>query len=180
MGADLIPVIETERLRLRGHTLADLDATAAMWADPDVVRYLGGKPSTREESWARMQRYPGLWALTGYGYWLIEEKQTGRFVGEGGFADFKRETSPRIEEPEQGWALAKWAHGRGYASEAVAAQIAWAEDHFGAGATFVCMINPENAASIRLAEKHGYREFARSTYRDAPTVLFRRPGAATR
>ena len=178
--ASLVPVIETERLRLRGHTLADLDSSAAMWADPVVVRHLGGKPSTREEAWGRLQRYAGLWALIGYGYWLIEEKTTGRFVGEGGFADFKRGTSPPLTEPEQGWALAAWAHGRGYGSEAVAAQMSWAERKFGREAAFVCVIDVENAPSIRLAEKHGYREFARSTYRDAPTILFRRPGAMTR
>lgn len=181
MVADaLVPVIETVRLRLRGHTLGDLDASAAMWADPVVVRYLGGKPATREEAWGRLQRYAGLWALIGYGYWLIEEKATGRFVGEGGFADFKRGTSPPLTDPEQGWALAAWAHGLGYASEAVAAQIVWAESHFGRDAAFVCMINPDNKASIRLAEKHGYREFAASSYRDAPTILFRRPGAVMR
>jgi RimJ/RimL family protein N-acetyltransferase len=168
-----IPIIETERLRMRGHTAADLDATAAMWGDPEVVRYLG-KPSNREESWTRLQRYPGLWALLGYGFWLLEEKATGRFVGEAGFADFKRTLDPPFTEPEQGWALATWAQGKGFASEAVAAQLLWAENHFGR-VPFVCMINPDNAASIKLAEKHGYREFARSTYKDAPSVLFRRP-----
>jgi RimJ/RimL family protein N-acetyltransferase len=168
-----IPIIETERLRMRGHTAADLDATAAMWGDPEVVRYLG-KPSNREESWTRLQRYPGLWALLGYGFWLLEEKATGRFVGEAGFADFKRTLDPPFTEPEQGWALATWAQGKGFASEAVTAQLIWAENHFGR-VPFVCMINPDNASSIKLAEKHGYREFARSTYKDAPSVLFRRP-----
>ena len=169
----MIPVIETERLRLRGHTRADFDATAAMWADANVTRHIGGKPSTREESWARMMRYPGHWALMGYGFWLLEEKATGRLVGEAGFADFKRTIDPPFTEPEHGWALASWAHGQGFASEALTAQLAWAEDHFGR-APLVCMIDPDNAASIRLAEKHGYKEFARSTYKDAPTILFRR------
>ena len=169
----MVPVIETERLRMRGHTVGDLDPTAAMWADPDVVRHLSGKPSTREESWGRLQRYVGIWALLGYGFWLLEEKATGRFVGEAGFADFKREMEPRFTEPEHGWALAKWAHGQGFASEALAAQLRWAEDHFGR-VPFVCMINTDNAASIRLAEKHGYRDFARSSYKDVATILFRR------
>ena len=169
----MIPVIETERLRMRGHTHADFDATAAMWADPNVTRHIGGKPSTREESWARMMRYPGHWALMGYGFWLLEEKSTGRLIGEAGFADFKRSIDPPFTEPEQGWALASWAHGQGFASEAIAAQLAWAENHFG-HAPFVCMIDPGNAPSIKVAEKHGYREFARSTYKGEPTILFRR------
>src|SRR5580765_5731534 len=163
----MIPVLETERLRMRGHDVSDFDAMAAMWADPDVTLHIGGKPSTREESWARMMRYAGHWALMGYGFWLIEEKATGRFVGEAGFADFKRTLDTPFAEPEQGWALASWAHGRGLASEALTAQLAWAENHFG-GVAFVCMIDPGNEPSIRLAQKHGYMEFTRGTYKDAP------------
>lgn len=169
----MVPILETERLRLRGHVAADFEAVAAMWADPEVVRYIGGRPSTREESWARLLRYPGMWALLGYGFWAIEEKASGRLAGEGGFADFKREISPAIDAPEQGWALASWAHGKGYGSEAVAAMIAWGETHFGRR-DFVCIISPENAPSIRVAEKVGYREVAHTTYKDAATVMFRR------
>jgi RimJ/RimL family protein N-acetyltransferase len=169
----MIPIIETERLRMRGHTEADLDASAAMWADPEVVRFIGGKPSTREESWHRLMRYPGHWALMGFGFWLLEEKATGRFAGEAGFADFKRQLEPRFECPEHGWALASWARGQGFASEAIAAQLVWAEDHFGRVA-FGCMINPGNEPSIKVAEKHGYKEFVRATYKGEPTILFRR------
>lgn len=170
----MVPVIETERLRLRGHTLADFDSCAAMWADPQVTRFIGGRPSTREETWGRLLRYSGHWALLGYGYWLIEDRQSGRYVGEAGFADFKREIDPPLGAPEHGWALARWAQGKGYASEAIAAQLRWGDAHFGPGAAFVCMIEPENAPSIRVAQKHGYAEFARTTYKGAPTILFRR------
>jgi RimJ/RimL family protein N-acetyltransferase len=172
----VIPVIETERLCMRGHVVSDFDAMAAMWSDPHVTRFIGGKPATREESWARMMRYVGHWALLGYGFWLIEEKATGRFVGEAGFADFKREMEPRFNAPEQGWGLAPWAHGQGFATEAIGAQLRWAESHFGR-VPFVCMIAPENAPSIRLAEKHGYREVGRSSYKGEASILFRRePG----
>ncbi|MEQ1707669.1 MAG: GNAT family N-acetyltransferase [Terricaulis sp.] len=167
------PIIETERLRLRGHVLGDFEDFAAMWADEAVTRYIGGKPSTREEAWARLLRYPGHWVLLGYGYWLIEEKTSGRFVGEGGFGNFKREIEPPLDAPEQGWALAPWAHGKGYASEAVGAMLAWGEAHFGR-TDFVCMISPENAPSLRLAEKFGYREYGRADYKGAPSILFRR------
>ncbi len=169
----VVPIIETERLRLRGQNMADFDPSAAMWADEGVTRFIGGKPFTREEAWARFQRYPGHWALLGYGFWLIEEKASERFVGEGGFGDFKRELAPPFEAPEQGWALAPWAQGRGYANEAVAAMLAWGEAHFN-HRDFVCMIAPENAASIRVAAKAGYREYARTSYKGAPTILFRR------
>ncbi len=173
----MVPIIETERLRLRGHTLADFDASAAMWADPEVTRFIGGKPSTREDSWARMTRYPGHWALLGYGFWLVEEKASGRFVGETGFGNFMRTIDAPFTEPEQGWAMATWSHGQGFANEAVAATIRWGQRHFGRDTSFVCMISPENAPSIRLAERNGYREYARTTYKDAPTILLRRPAA---
>lgn len=168
------PVLETERLILRGHTRADFDALSAMWADPDVVRFISGKPSTREESWGRLLRYPGMWALIGYSFWVIEEKASGQMIGEGGFADFQREIEPPIEAPEQGWALMPHAQGKGYAFEALSAMIVWGERHFGRR-DFACIIAPENAPSIRLAERLGYREVARGAYKEKPTVFFRRP-----
>lgn len=168
------PTVETERLRLRAHRLRDFDAVATMWGSEDVYRHIGGKPSTREESWARMVRLPGLWALLGYGYWVVEEKATGVFVGEVGFADFKRDLTPSIEgEPEHGWVLAPHAQGKGYATEAVQASLRWLADNTSWRRTS-CIIAPENAASIRVAEKAGYREIARTTYKTAPTIVYRR------
>jgi RimJ/RimL family protein N-acetyltransferase len=170
----VVPVLETERLRLRGHTLADFEASAAMWADARVTRFIGGKPSTREDSWRRFMSFPGHWVLMNFGYWLIEEKQSGAYVGDGGFADFKRDVGDYpFNAPEQGWALHPAMHGKGYATEAADAMIRWAEQCFGR-TDFVCMIAPENDPSLRVAEKLGYREFARTTYKGDPSVLLRR------
>src|SRR5215470_1235854 len=108
-----IPILETPRLRLRGHTRADFEASAAMWAEPAVERYIRGKPSSREDSWARLIRYHGLWPMLGFGYWLVEQKDTNRFVGEVGFGDFAREIEPSFDgAPEQGWVIAPWAQGQ--------------------------------------------------------------------
>ena len=167
------PVLTTERLTLRPHGRADFEESAAMWADDGVTRHIGGRPFTREESWARLLRYVGLWGLLGYGYWVVRETATARFVGEVGFADFHRELDPPFgDAPEAGWALSPEAHGRGFASEALAAALAWGDRRFG-GRT-VCMINPGNAASIRVAEKAGYAEYARTSFKGAPTILFER------
>jgi RimJ/RimL family protein N-acetyltransferase len=149
-----------------------------MWADPAVTRHIGGRQFSREETWSKILRYAGLWALLGFGYWAIEEKGSGRFVGEVGFADFKREIEPSFGgTPEIGWGLAPWAHGRGFATEAVGAAVAWGDGHLGTRQT-VCLIDPDNAASIRVAEKCGYREFERTKYKNQPTILFRRDGVA--
>ena len=107
-----IPILETERMRLRPHRLQDLDACVAMWADPIVTRHIGGKPFTREETWSKIMRYAGHWALMGFGYWAAEDKATGAYLGEGGFAEFRRDVRPSIEGmPEVGWALVPSAHG---------------------------------------------------------------------
>jgi RimJ/RimL family protein N-acetyltransferase len=169
----LIPVLHTNRLTLRGHTPADLDAVAAMWADSVVTHYIGG-PLTREDAWARLLRYSGHWTLLGHGFWLIEETATGRYAGDAGFGSLERELHPRFEYPEHGWVLAQWAQGRGYATEAGQAMIAWARSHFGP-TPLECLISPENAASLRVADKLGYREYARATYKGHLSVLLRRP-----
>jgi RimJ/RimL family protein N-acetyltransferase len=169
-----IPAIDTERLAFRGHRLDDFGDCAAMWADPVVTRHIGGRPFSKEEVWTKVLRYAGHWSLMGFGYWVIREKASGRFVGEVGFADFKRQIEPSLEGvPEIGWALAAWAHGKGFATEAVRAAIEWGETHLASRRT-VCLIDPDNLASIRVAGKCGYKEYARTTYKDQPTIIFER------
>jgi RimJ/RimL family protein N-acetyltransferase len=167
-----VPVLETERLTLRGHRVRDFENCAAMWADPNVSRYIRAIPFSQEESWSRLLRYIGHWATLGFGYWVVEEKATGRFAGEVGFADYKRELKPPLDGvPEIGWVLASHAHGRGYATEAVRAAVAWGDAHFTAART-ACIIAPENLASIRVAEKCGYRQSHHATYKNEPTTVF--------
>ncbi|MDQ1388614.1 MAG: hypothetical protein QOF56_2068 [Acidobacteriaceae bacterium] len=169
-----VPILETERLRLRGHRLEDFVQCAAMWADPLVIRYIGGKPLTAEESWTRFLRYAGHWSLLGFGYWVAEEKQSGKFVGEIGFADYKRDIEPSLQGvPEIGWVLASSVHGRGYATEAVRAAVEWGDRHF-EGARTACIIAPDNLASVRVAEKCGYRQSQIASYKGHPTLMFER------
>ena len=168
------PRIETERLVLRGHTPEDLPACAAMWRDEEVVRFIGGRPFTREEVWARILRYAGMWVVMGHGFWAIDEKAGGRMIGEVGVMEARRDIEPSFEgEPEIGWALMPAAHGKGYAAEAVAAALAWADAHLDAP-KLVCIISPENAPSIRLAAKFGFRERVRTTYHGSATTQFER------
>ena len=167
------PTLQTERLTLTAHTIDDVADSTAMWADPDVVRYIGGKPATPEEVWARVCRYAGHWQLVGYGYFAVRERSSGRFVGEAGLADFRRAIEPAFDAgvPEVGWALATWAHGRGFATEAVRAVLGWADTRF---ACTVCIIDPPNTRSVRVAVKCGFRERHRATYRGEETVVYER------
>ncbi len=148
-----------------------------MWADPVVVRYTIGSPSTPQRSWQRILMYRGLWAMLGFGYWAVEEKASGRFIGEVGFADFKREIQPSIHGvPELGWALVASAHGKGYATEALRAAVAWGDSRFRDART-VCIIHRDNAVSLRVAEKLGFRERLKTPTDDAPDCLLARSPA---
>ena len=172
-----IPVLETDRLVLRGFCPEDLDAMTAMWAMPEVVRYIGGVPLSREQSWGRLLRHIGMWNVMRFGFWAMIEKTSGQLVGEAGFQEMRREMLPGIEDTlEAGWGLLPDSHGRGYASEALRAMLSWAEANHG-GMPVTCIIDPDNAASIRLAGRHGFREFARSTYQGTEILIFRKVAA---
>jgi RimJ/RimL family protein N-acetyltransferase len=170
------PRLETERLILRETRAADFEACAALWGDERVTRHIGGTPSTPGESWGRMLRFPGLWALLGYGYWTLEDKADASFCGQVGFADFKRELSVDINAvPEAGWVLSPHVHGRGYATEAMTAALSWLDVHVDAPRS-CCLIDPGNAASIRVAEKLGYGDPATAVLSGkARTLVFWRP-----
>jgi RimJ/RimL family protein N-acetyltransferase len=173
-----IPILESARLQLRAHRPEDFAACSAMWADPIINRYTSGKPLSPEETWAKMLRYSGLWAMLGYGYWAVEEKATGEFIGDLGFADFKRDLQPSLDDmPEIGWSLVSRVHGKGYATEAIRAAIAWGDANFGARRTS-SIIHVENAPSIRVAEKCGYRERQRTTYKNTDVILCTRESRA--
>lgn len=172
--APMADQLETERLILRVHRADDLDEYAALWGDPEVVRYIGGRPSSRHESWSRLLRQVGHWQLRGFGFWVLRAKAGGRLVGEAGLANFERDMVPPLgDAPEAGWVLARWAHGMGYASEAMTAILAWGDQRFRGGHA-VCIIDPENAPSLRLAGKLGFCETHRSTFMGDATTVFRR------
>jgi RimJ/RimL family protein N-acetyltransferase len=166
----MIPTLTSERLVLRPYRGDDLADYAAMWADENVVRHIGGRAFTRQESWSKLLRNLGHWQLLDFGYWVLEERGTGRFVGETGFADFQRGL-PEVEgRPEMGWVLASWAHGKGFATEAVTAAKAWGAAHLSARET-VCIIDVGNDASVRVAEKCGFHEVGRTTYHETPVIV---------
>ena len=172
-------IVETARLRLRPFQLADFDAYAAMLIEPEFVRHIGGKPFSREAAWTRFLRQRGLWATLGFGFFGLELKGAGRFIGYGGFHELRRSLTPSIEGTlEAGWGLTRALHGRGYAEEAMRAAVNWAEAHF-RDMRMTCVIDPENAPSLRLAAKLGFVEMARTTYNDNPIVLLERARPAS-
>lgn len=152
------PILETARLRLRPHGPHDFPLTLELWGDARVTPFLGGKPHSREQSWTRFLRYLGLWQALGFGYWIVEEKATGAFVGEVGFGDFKRDSTPDLGAvAEIGWVLSPGHYGKGYACEAAQACLDWASAHV-PDRPVCCVIAPANTSSIRVAQKLGFRQ----------------------
>lgn len=150
-----IPIVETERLRLRGISAEDLDDFSEMNANPDFARYFGtGKPLSRWESWNVLTMLAGHWMVRGFGFWFVEEKVTKKFVGRVGiwYPDGRPGT-------EIGWGISPDYWGKGYATEAARASKDWAFTNLGVD-ELISVIHPENEASKRVAIRIGeaYRE----------------------
>lgn len=166
--------VETDRLVLRVLRLDDFDDYFAVAADPETFRYSQRGAMTSDEAWTRLLRHVGHWAVMGWGLFAIEEKATGRFVGEAGLGDFRRGLGEDFDGvPEAGCTIARWAQGLGYATEAMEAALAWIDANLGAPRT-VCLVNARNTASLRVAEKVGYERFGLRSYRGYDAVLFER------
>ena len=145
-----IPEIETERLRLRAFRNEDLDAYAAMCADPEVMRYLGtGATLSRADTWRSMAGFLGHWALRGHGMWALEEKATGTLVGRAGFLE--PEGWPGFE---LGWTLGRPHWGRGFATEAARRALDYAFHELDRDRV-ISLIRPANTSSMRVAERLG-------------------------
>jgi RimJ/RimL family protein N-acetyltransferase len=145
-----IPTLATDRLRLRAFQAGDLDAYAAMQANPDVMRYLvTGRTSTRVEVWRTMATSLGAWALRDYGMWACEKVDDRAFVGSVGI--FHPLDWP---EPEIAYALDRPFWGQGFATEAARATRDWLFARFPLprAASF---IRPDNHASKRVVRRLG-------------------------
>jgi RimJ/RimL family protein N-acetyltransferase len=143
-------MLESDRLILRMLRDSDLDAYAEMCADPEVMRYIGdGQPMARPMAWRNLAMVVGHWTLRGYGLWAVEEQASGVFVGRIGF--WNPEGWPGFE---LGWMLRRSFWGRGYATEGARAALQFAFTHL-EQPSVISLIHPENAVSIRVAERLG-------------------------
>jgi RimJ/RimL family protein N-acetyltransferase len=132
--------------------VADVEPMHRLMQDPDVMRYVGDrKVPNAQESWRSMAGWIGHWALRGYGQWALVERESGQLIGRGGLIN--PEGWPGAEV---GYLLGKAWWGRGYATEAAQAALDWAfrERDFD---RILSLIDPANAASLRVAERIGER-----------------------
>jgi RimJ/RimL family protein N-acetyltransferase len=165
-----VPVVTTPRLVLRGITAADAEPYARMMADPEVARHHGdGRPLSRPDAWRQLAFHIGHWALRGFGFWAVEERETGRFIGRIGC--FEPEGWPGFEV---GYSLARESWGKGYAREGAAAALHHARTVLGKRVV-ISVIRPANAASIRVATALGARKTATLEVMGAESDIYTYP-----
>jgi RimJ/RimL family protein N-acetyltransferase len=148
-------ILTTARLRLEPMADAHLDGLHAMNADPEVMRYISGRPETREETQGMIDRVRARWKAFGYSWWTFIEIASGEVVGAGCVQNLRRESTPDADPAcplELGWRLRRDRHGRGYASEAAFAMGDWAVDAFGPD-ELLAVCEPANTASSNVMKR---------------------------
>ncbi len=146
------PRFETERLIIRGLDVdRDFEAWAEIASDAETMRTIESPPLKPWEAWRSLAMLMGHWTIRGFGFFAVEEKATGAFVGRVG--PWRPHDWPGTEV---GWLIGRPYWGRGYAGEAAEATINWAFDELG-WSDVIHVIAPTNTKSQRVAEKIGSR-----------------------
>lgn len=170
-----IPTINTRRLTLRAMRAEDFGRFAEIWAMPEVVTHISGKPRPKSESWDAFLRNAGHWQITGFGQWAIEVHRQVQMAGQTGFLFGSRGLGDDFDPfPEAGWVMAPESQGQGLGLEAVRAAHDWF-DRVITGPT-VCIIAPDNAGSLRIAETLGYGVIRTADYGGDRVHLLQRKG----
>lgn len=161
--------LETPRLLLQRPALSDLDELAPIYADPDVMLYIGtGTPRTRQQVEESLRWMIQQWDEHGYGLYIIRQKSDNRIIGRGGLI---RQTVDGQPEVELAYLLAKQSWGHGFATEAILA----IRDHAvqaGGMQRFIALIHPDNTPSKRVAQKAGLSFEKQVILGDLPAEVF--------
>lgn len=147
MTAMNVPVLETQRLILRAPCEDDLEAEADFFTS-ESSHFIGG-PKSRNDTWRALACMIGHWHMRGYGFWSLDDKHSGAFLGRVGLWFPYGWT-----EQEIGWMLLEHATGKGYATEAAIAARAYAYDILNWD-TAISLIDPANAGSMAVAKRLG-------------------------
>lgn len=158
---------ETQRLRLRHYCKQDLDELATIFADEETMRFYP-RPKTRDEADAWIDWNLALYRERGFGLWVMESIQGSRFLGNCGLTP---QTVDEVTEIEIGWHTKRSCWNRGFATEAALACKDLAFTRFGLK-RLISIIDPENIASRRVAEKIGMHEERIALHEDYPCVIY--------
>jgi RimJ/RimL family protein N-acetyltransferase len=155
-------ILTSARLRFEPFDERHFDGLQAMNSDPEVMRYISGRPETPEETRAAIARVQGRWAQYGYGWWALIEQGTGELAGATGLQHLGHDGA---NPHEIGWRLRRDRWGLGLASEAARTILAHAFEVVGAPA--VCAIrHPENVNSRRVMDRLGMRHIGLQTWHE--------------
>jgi ribosomal-protein-alanine N-acetyltransferase len=145
-------VLETDRLILRRQVLEDLDDLWALYCDPEITRYIPDAPRSRDEAKEELE-----WHMNGHpknpdlGLWATIHKETGKFIGRCGLLPW---TIDGQDEVEVAYTIAREYWGQGLATEAAQGILRYGFEKLHLP-RLISLIDSENAASRRVAEKIG-------------------------
>ena len=145
-------ILETSRLILRHQSPDDLDSLFALYCDPDVSKYIPDAPRNYEEAREELE-----WHMNGHpkhpelGLWATIHKETNKFIGRCGLLPW---TIDGQNEVEVAYLINKANWGQGLGTEAARAILDYGFEKLNLS-RLVCLIDKENLASIKVAEKIG-------------------------
>jgi RimJ/RimL family protein N-acetyltransferase len=160
-----IPTLTTQRLTLRPAVAQDFAAYERLMAS-ERARGMGG-PYSRRAAWGMFCHDTACWHLFGHGALMIDLHATGDCVGQVGINH-----GPLFPEKELGWLVYEDFEGCGYATEAAAALRDWAARELGC-TRLVSYIDPENHASVRVAERLGATPDPHAPRQDPGDLVYR-------
>ena len=168
-------ILVTARLTLVPFSDDHVQGLNAMNADPEVMRYISGRPETMDETAAVVCRVKRRWAEFGYSWWSFIERESGKIVGAGALQNLRRDATPEPDPGcplEIGWRLRRDCWHRGMATEAALAMAGFAFDTLRADELYaVC--DPENLASARVMERLGLQPCGLQTWYAKPLSTYR-------
>ena len=145
-------ILETKRLILRRQVITDLDDLWALYCDPEITQYIPDAPRSREEAKEELE-----WHMNGHprhpelGLWATIHKETGKFIGRCGLLPW---TIDGQNEVEVAYTIAPEHWGQGLATEAAQGILHYGFENLHLS-RLICLIDSENIASRRVAEKIG-------------------------
>lgn len=147
-------ILETKRLILRHLVMDDLDELYALYRDPEITRYIPDAPRSREEAQEELE-----WHMHGHprhpelGLWATIHKETGKFIGRCGLLPWEIDGQ---QEVEVAYTIARAYWRQGLGSEAAQAILQYGFEKLNLS-RLICLVDEENIASQKVAEKMGMR-----------------------
>lgn len=161
-------ILTTTRLQLEPMNDTHLPGLQALNSNPEVMRYISGRPETPEETVAMIERVKSRWLEWGYSWWSFIEKDTGDLIGCGCIQHLARDAANPLEI---GWRLRPDKWGQGYALEAARCMAQFAHDKL--GPRLLCAVcEPENTRSARVMQGLGMKYRGIERWYDRDTVVY--------